>query len=161
MNRFTLSFFGFLLLAGTSAVIAQAPKYPLFEHFTQASCGPCAQQNPGFQSSILEQNPNTVRHIAYHTSWPGVDPMYNYNEAESNARVDYYNVTGVPEIILLGNVKVGQPGEFTQDDVDNQVAATSPVKITVSDVDNGTSHDLTIIVESVGTPPTGDLKLRT
>jgi hypothetical protein len=84
MKKFTLFLLPALVFALGSN--AQAPKYALFEHFTQASCVPCAQQNPGFQSSILEANPNTVRHIAYHTYWPGVDEMHDYNESEIDAR---------------------------------------------------------------------------
>ncbi|MFI5205200.1 MAG: hypothetical protein ACHQF2_11950, partial [Flavobacteriales bacterium] len=83
------------LMASLSVVQAQAPRFVLFEHFTQASCGPCAAQNPGFESSILIPNPDIVRHIAFHTSWPGVDPMYNYNSVEIDARTTFYGVTGV------------------------------------------------------------------
>lgn len=161
MRKFTPILLLLVLFAAYQISNAQAPKYAFFEHFTQASCGPCAQQNPGFQSSILEPNPNTVRHIAYHTSWPGYDPMYNLNPSESDARVSYYTVTGVPDVIMLGSVKESSPGGFTQQDVDDQVAATSPIKIEVTDVDNGTSHDVTVTVYSVGNPPTGNLKIRT
>ncbi|HEU4716722.1 MAG TPA: Omp28-related outer membrane protein [Bacteroidia bacterium] len=146
------------LLAG--ATHAQAPKFVLFEHFTQASCAPCAAQNPGFQNTILTPNPDKVRHIAVHTSWPGVDPMYNYNTALSAARVTYYNITGVPTVVMLGNQKTGQPGAFTQSDVDNAFSAGSPIKITVNDVDNGTTHDVTVNVLTVGTVPSGTYKLR-
>lgn len=161
MKRNTFLIALFTLLIFSHQTRAQAPKYAMFEHFTQASCGPCAQQNPGFQSSILEPNPGTVRHIAYHTSWPGYDPMYNINASQSDERVDYYNVTGVPDIFQMGNLKESSPGGFVQQDVDDVVATTSPIKITVQDIDNGTSHDVTVTVISVGTPPTGNLKLRT
>ena len=133
---------------------AQAFKFPLFEHFTQASCSPCAAQNPGFQTSILNANPVTVHHIAYHTSWPGVDPMYSLNPTDPTDRVNYYNVSGVPSITLMGNAKTGQPGAFSQGDVDAQVAATSPLKVTVTEVDNGNDRDITVTLTAVGTMPT-------
>jgi hypothetical protein len=57
--------------------------------------------------------------------------------------------------------KEGAPGSFLQSDVDAQVAETSPVKIKVVDVDNGTTHDVTVTVTSVGTPPTGSYTIRT
>ncbi len=142
-----------LLLQNTSN--AQAFKYPIFEHFTQASCGPCAAQNPGFQSTILNANPVTVHHIAYHTSWPGVDPMYDLNPTDPTDRVGYYNVTGVPSITLMGNAKTAQPGGFSQADVDAQIAATSPLKVAVSEVDNGNNRDITVTLTAVGTMPTG------
>lgn len=148
-----------VLFIGSAHVSAQCYKYPLFEHFTQASCGPCAAQNPSFQSTILEPNPNSVRHIAYHTSWPGYDPMYLANTSQSADRVNYYGVSGVPDIFLQGNYKEAQPGGMTMSDVNTIVGQTSPVKISVQDVDNGTSHDVTVTIKSVGTPPTGTWKL--
>lgn len=74
-----------VLIAGTT--FGQAKKYPLFEHFTQASCGPCASQNPFFQE-VFYANESNLHHVAYHTSWPGYDPMYEFNSSESDAMVD-------------------------------------------------------------------------
>ncbi|MEO8147364.1 MAG: Omp28-related outer membrane protein [Bacteroidia bacterium] len=141
---------------------AQSFKFPVFEHFTQASCAPCAAQNPGFQSSILNANSVTVHHIAYHTSWPGFDPMYNLNPTDPTDRVGYYNVTGVPSVTLMGNAKTGGPGSFSQADVDAQIAATSPLKVTVTEVDNGNNRDITVTLTAVGTmPTTGSYVLQT
>lgn len=146
---------------GLVTAYAQAPRFVLLEHFTQASCGPCAQQNPGFESNILTPNPDKVRHIAYHTSWPGTDPMYNHNSAESNDRVAYYNVTGVPDVLLLGNKKEANPGGISQSDVDYWFSYGSPIRVIVSEVDNGNNRDVTVQVKSVGTPPAGNWVLRT
>lgn len=161
MRKSTL--YATLLAVGliSADALAQAPKYVLFEHFTQASCGPCAAQNPAFQEAILDANPGTVRHIAYHTSWPGTDPMYSHNTSENGARTTYYGVSGVPTVKMMGNKKTGSPGQFTQADVDAQVALGSPISIKVSEVDNGTTRDVTVIVTSVGAPPSGNFKLRT
>ena len=144
-----------------SSAYAQAPKFVLFEHFTQASCGPCATQNPGFEANILNANLQTVRHIAYHTSWPGVDEMNAANPTEVADRVTLYNVTGVPDVVLQGNYKQGAPAVMTQADVNAQFSMGSPVKIEVSEVDNGATRDVTIVVKSVGTIPTGTYKLYT
>lgn len=140
----------FALALSQTLALAQVFKYPLFEHFTQASCGPCATQNPGFQSSILDANPVSVHHISYHTSWPGVDPMNAHNPTDVANRVTYYNVGGVPSVTLLGNVKTAQPGGFSQADINNQVAAASPLKITVTEVDNGNNRDITVTLTNVG-----------
>jgi len=147
------------LLVITSSVKSQAARFVLFEHFTQASCGPCASQNPGFESTILTPNPTTVRHIAYHTSWPGVDPMNAHNPTEVASRVTYYGVSGVPDVFMNGNQKNGQPGAFTQADVDDQFSLGSPIKINVTEVDNGADRDVTVEVITVGTVPAGTYKL--
>ncbi|MFK7903486.1 MAG: Omp28-related outer membrane protein [Chitinophagales bacterium] len=72
------------------------------EHFTQASCGPCAVRNPAFDG-MLEENRFRVAPIKYHTSWPGVDPMYNENSSDPTTRVSYYGVGGVPQAFLNGS----------------------------------------------------------
>jgi hypothetical protein len=144
-----------------SSAYAQAPKFVLFEHFTQASCGPCATQNPAFEANILNANLQTVRHIAYHTSWPGVDTMNAANPTDVADRVTYYNVSGVPNVVLQGNYKQGAPGAMTQADVNAQFSMGSPVKIEVTEVDNGATRDVTVVVKSVGTVPAGTYKLYT
>ncbi len=140
---------------------AQAPHFQLYEHFTQASCGPCAAQNPGFQDSILNPFPDIVRHVAYHTSWPGVDPMYNLSPSGVNNRVAFYTVSGVPFVELDGNVKSGGPGNFTRQDVENAFSKTSPVKIIVSHSDAAGVRTVNVEVKVVGAIPTGNYRLRT
>lgn len=140
---------------------AQAPKYVVLEQFTQASCGPCAAQNPAFDANILVPNANKVRHIAVHTSWPGTDPMYTHNTAENGARTSFYGVNSVPHVIMMGNQKKGQPSAFTQFDIDNEINKGSPVKITVSDTKVGTTHTAVVTVSSWATPPSGSYTLRT
>lgn len=138
---------------------AQCPKFVLMEQFTQASCGPCAAQNPGYKNTILTPNPIKVHHIGFHTSWPGVDPMYNFNTGGSQQRVTFYNVTGVPFVAMLGNQKQGSPSSFIQKDVDNAWAAGSPMKIQVTEVDNGNNRDVSVSIKSIGVPPSGSYTL--
>jgi hypothetical protein len=65
----------------------------LFEEFTQASCGPCASQNPGF-NALLDENSDKTLAIKYQVWWPGFDPMYLQNEPDVDSRVGYYSVSG-------------------------------------------------------------------
>jgi hypothetical protein len=157
MKRIVLSF---VLVIVALYSNAQAPKYVLFEHFTQASCGPCAAQNPSFVNGVLIPNPDKVRHIAYHTSWPGVDPMNAYNAPQVADRVTLYSVSGVPNMVLMGNKKQGAPANFSQADVDNIFGETSPIKIEVQQTDIGDSMHVDIVVKSIGVPPSGTHKLR-
>ncbi len=92
------------LLVATSMAFAQN-RVVLVEHFTQASCPPCASYNPGFQST-LDANAENVASIRYQTSWPGFDPMYLHNPGDSDARVQYYGVQGVPNPVLEGNASI-------------------------------------------------------
>ncbi|MEW6468244.1 MAG: T9SS type A sorting domain-containing protein [Bacteroidota bacterium] len=149
------------ILASAAFILAnaQCAKFVLLEEFTQASCGPCASQNPGFKTNILDPNPDKVRLVAYHTSWPGTDPMYSYNTTDNGGRTTYYSVTGVPYVVMMGNQQTGSPSSFTQTAIDNEWNETSPIKITVTEVDNGNNRDVTIEIKSVGAPPSGSYNL--
>ncbi len=155
-----------LFIAMTSlsiAGIAQegARQFVFFEHFTQASCGPCAVQNPVFQDGVMADNPGNIHHVAYHTSWPGVDPMNAANMEEVQTRVDYYTVSGVPDMYLNGT-GIGGPGSATQAGVDAAQALTSAIRVNVGEEDNGDgTRTVMIDIESVLEPGVSSAILRT
>ena len=103
----------------------------LVEHFTQASCGPCASQNPALKT-LLDANATKVVALKYQTSWPGVDPMNAANPTEAAARVQYYNVTGVPNSVMDGSGP-GSPGTIvTTSTINNRYNTVAPLNITAS-----------------------------
>ena len=102
-----------LFSAFAIAPMANAQRLVLLEHFTQASCGPCASQNPAL-NALLDQNLTKIVAIKYQTSWPGVDPMNAANPTDVQGRVDYYAVNGVPNSVMDGNVYNGSPGGVNQ-----------------------------------------------
>jgi hypothetical protein len=154
-----LSLLAVALLLGISSE-AQSKRYVLFEHFTQASCGPCAVQNPVFEATVA-QNEGKYHHLAYHTSWPGTDPMYNVNPAEVDTRVGYYNVTGVPRIQMLGTIWGGQPGGVSSAQIDVAASTGAPLRLDVSFVDNGDdTHTASVVVNETGVIEGSNLKLR-
>src|ERR1051326_548184 len=118
-----------LLLVATvvsgNFLFAQSQRLILFEEFTQASCGPCAAYNPGY-NSLLSSNTTKATSIKYQTSWPGVDPMNAQNPGEVQTRVTYYNVTGVPDVFLDGTEK---QQSTAQSDIDAEYAVPSPFTI--------------------------------
>ncbi|MCH8904277.1 MAG: Omp28-related outer membrane protein [Bacteroidetes bacterium] len=155
LKLFTISL---ALIAFTFNSYAQlAQKFVLFEHFTNACCGPCASHNPIFQNGILANNVGNVHHIAYHTSWPcspaNPDPMYAYNSSHNNARTSYYSVGGVPIIQMEGTYWSGMPAYVTQTMVENILANASVISVIVKEVTVGTDRDVTITVTTVGIPP--------
>ncbi len=103
----------------------------LIEHFTQASCGPCGQQNPAL-NSLLANNKGKYVHIAYHTSWPGYDPMYSFNREQSDSIVKYYGVNSVPDVIVNGTNNLGSPTNVTQGLIDQNYQKNSPIKININ-----------------------------
>lgn len=147
------------MFVGTLVLNAQgAKKYVLFEHFTQASCGPCATQNPAFQRLYL-QNETQVHHIAYHTSWPGFDPMYEDNPSESTTRVQYYSVSGVPDMLTDGGDSKS-PASVTQAEIDAIVSETSPISISVEEERTGTEGTVNVSVKTHEEVPNGNWRIR-
>ena len=72
-------------------------KKVLFEEFTNASCGPCAANNPALKA-FLESKGDTIIAIKYHTNFPGFDPMNVSNPSQvEERRTGYYtDVNAVP-----------------------------------------------------------------
>ncbi|MBK6823766.1 MAG: hypothetical protein IPG87_12510 [Saprospiraceae bacterium] len=91
----------FACLLITSALTGQSPKKALYEHFTQASCPPCASVNPVLHP-ILDRNKDKVVQITHQVSWPGYDQMNEDNPSEVANRVSYYGTNAVPSGFLKG-----------------------------------------------------------
>ncbi len=128
-----------LILGGISFANAQSPRTMLLEHFTQASCGPCATYNPAIEDMIKDpSNADKIIAIKYQTSWPGTDPMNVHNASEVQSRVSYYGVQSVPNSVVEGNLYNGHPADWGQDTIDNRSAIMSPFEMTMThDFDEG------------------------
>jgi hypothetical protein len=127
---YSIAALGLTLFSGS--VVAQSQRYLLAEEFTQASCAPCAAQNPAF-NAILNANETKIIGLKYQVWWPGYDPMYLHNTTEVNTRVAYYGVTGVPNVRLDGTAYAGAPSGVTQAVIDNRYnTVTSPYTITAT-----------------------------
>ncbi len=129
MKKISTLFASFLI--GCFA-FGQSQRLVLVEEFTQASCGPCAAQNPGF-NTLLAANPTKAISVKYQTSWPGVDPMNAQTQTWVAPRVTYYNVTGVPHGTMDGtdivndcSAYTGAPACLSQSEIDAEYAVPSP-----------------------------------
>jgi hypothetical protein len=115
------------MVAGTLA-FGQAQRLVLVEAFSQASCAPCAAQNPALNAALAAAGTDTVVSVKYQTSWPGVDPMNAQNPTEVANRVTYYNVTGVPSRRLDGN----QGTNITSSAITTRYGVASPFTVSTS-----------------------------
>lgn len=135
-----------LLLA--SASFAQSPRTVLAEEFTQASCGPCAAQNPAY-NALLRKNQDHVISLKYQTSWPGTDPMNTQNPTDVATRVNYYQVQGVPNVDVDGNYQHNvAPSQVTQSTINAEYPVLSPYTIGVTSVLN-TAEDSIFITMNI------------
>ncbi len=135
-----------MLCSGMGISMAQSQRMVLIEEFTQASCGPCAAANPGF-NTLLSANTTKAVSIKYQTVWPGVDPMNEHNPGDVANRVKYYGVQGVPVGMIDGNVKEGNPGIFTQTDIDAEYGVASPFTVTINHWFNAANDSIFINCE--------------
>jgi hypothetical protein len=131
----------------------QVPLRPLIEHFTQASCGPCASQNPTMYNTLNTFSPNGSGYVklTYQTSWPGVDPMNAAYPAGPNDRRTIHGVTGVPNATLNGGATAGPNTTVTSTTMNNAAALMSDVELTAShSYGTGRNINVEIKVKNVG-----------
>lgn len=129
-----------LLFAAAVLIInaagAQVQRMVMAEAFSNASCGPCASQNPGY-SALLASNTTKVVAIKYQTNWPGVDPMNAQTQSEVGPRVSYYSVSGVPWGVLdgtpfAGSSYSGAVANLDQAEINARYAVGSPFALNIS-----------------------------
>lgn len=135
MKKITLST---LAILGALAINAQTQRMVMIEEFTNASCGPCASQNPAF-NALIDANPTKVVALKYQTNWPGFDPFNAQNPSEVSSRVTYYGVNGVPHGAVDGtsiandcNAYAGAPACLSQAEVDARYAVSADFSISLS-----------------------------
>jgi hypothetical protein len=155
-----------LLLACVFSASAQFQRRVLIEEFTNASCPPCAAQNPGF-NALLDANYSKVTPVKYQTNWPGTDPMNAQNPSEVAARVSYYGVDGVPNAFMDGtgvtndcNAYDYAPACLSGAEINAEYGVTTPVDMSLSYSFSAAFDTIfaTVNVTSA-TALTGDLKL--
>ena len=128
MKRFTILFASIMMLFSLNAN-AQNQRVLLLESFTNTGCGPCAAYNPAMDA-LIANNADKIAAIKYHVNWPSsADPMYLHNTAENGARTSYYNVTGVPQVVIDGTRFSGNPNQVTQGIIDQLYAIESPMEL--------------------------------
>lgn len=102
-----------LVLIFANIIVFAQQRVVLIEQFTNSSCPPCASYSPLVYDHV-NNNPTICCAVAFHTSFPySNDSMYWDNTTESDQRVGYYAVSGVPYSIVDGNVYDGPSTVFT------------------------------------------------
>lgn len=121
-----------LLMLFSLKISAQNERILLFECFTNTSCGPCAQQNPGLDA-LINNNADRVAAIKYHMNWPGAnDPMYLHNTIDNGARRSVYNVNSVPHTVVDGTRYADMPMGLNQNTINQWLTVESPFEMRLS-----------------------------
>ena len=150
MKKITL-ILGTLAIGLGSLQAQQVNRKPLVEHFTQASCGPCATQNPTLYNTLNNFGSGNYVKITYQTSWPGVDPMNAQYPAGPDVRRRLYGITGVPNAVLNGGNAAGPNAAVTATTLSNAASLMSDFEIRPSHrYLTGRDIEVTVIVKNVG-----------
>lgn len=158
MKKSLLLLFALVFLA--NLLYAQSQRKVLIEHFTQASCAPCAAINPVI-TPIIQRNLDKVTKITHQVSWPGVDPMNKDNPGDVQNRVNYYGVTGVPDVFLDAYSSGSPTATITDASILNAYFIPSPYEITIVNtvLPDYNSIEIAVTVKLTGTV-TGSPMLR-
>jgi hypothetical protein len=144
-----------LALSMGMMVMGQSQRLVLAEGFSNASCGPCASQNPNYNTltatNSYPNNPAKLVAIKYQTNWPGTDPMNAQNPGDIATRVSFYAVSGVPWGALDGTAYAGSSysgalSNLNQTTINNRYAVTSPFDVMVYHTINPNMDSVTITV---------------
>lgn len=140
-----------------------AKRWVLLEHVTNTYCPSCANNNPNVYNNILTPYEDVdVFHIAYHVSYPSSnDIFYQAASAEINTRNTYYNPPGTPSMYVQGTFNDNGSPLLTNAQLQPYLAQTSPIAVSVTETTSGTQRNVSITIQTLGTPPSGNLKLRT
>lgn len=142
------------------AAQAQHNRRVMVEEFTNASCGPCAANNPAFNTT-LENNADKVTPLKYQVWWPGFDPMYNQTLTDVNPRVAYYGVSGVPDGFENGTTFPGAVGAYSTTSINNAYNDLTPVAIELTHTLSADYKTVNISVNVTSDAAlSGDLRLR-
>lgn len=148
-----------VLATGASTVsFAQSQRLVLVEHFTQASCGPCATQNPQLQAT-LDANGGTVIDVKHQVSWPGTDPMNTHYPAGPEDRRQFYGVTGVPNTSLDGGAPGAPNTIVTASTISQRAAVPSPFELDVDHTVSNGQIDVTVDITCTQAVTGSDMRL--
>ena len=117
----------------------QQPRLVLFEEFTNTSCDPCSEFSP-YLDQLIDDRMGDMVAITYHWNIPSPqDPFYLADPEEVDTRAEFYGISGVPSMFVLGqHVKAYGYEEYLNAYVDGaqQTEATMDIEAEAS-LDNG------------------------
>lgn len=82
-----------------TAALGGTTKIAMIEHFSSATCASCMPLN-GTMKQLTDNNPGKFTYTKYAMNFPSYGD--DYYTAEGGVRKSYYNVSGVPTMVLNG-----------------------------------------------------------
>ena len=152
-----------MMILFASSSNAQFVRKVLFEEATNASCGPCAANNPALKAYIDAKGDSIIT-IKYHASFPGYDPMYSHNPSQNTERYsNYYGMNAMPWLNSDGIINDIWPFSLANLNNGFYTRLSVPAPLTVTVVDEriaGDSIRATVNINLPSNLPSGNYKLR-
>ena len=105
-------------------------KRVMLESFTSSTCAPCAPGNQNVASVLQGYQNNQYTILKYQADFPGTgDPYYT---DEVGNRMTYYNVTGIPDLVVNGNEYQINSQSLTSQMVNNSIATPSFIDLSAN-----------------------------
>ncbi len=132
-----------LLFCVFATSLFSANRVVLFEEIMNIGCSHCwdatAPIDTFLDSTYYDSHLAVVR---YHAGGPGSDPVYQANPTEQTARINFYDITGVPHLRMDGP-RTYTPTAYLINDYKQKIAVPTNLDIFVSkegDETSGTIH---------------------
>ena len=147
----------FCLLLYPAQSQSQYKRVFLIEEGTNASCPPCAAQNPFYESYLSKpHNEELLIPIMWHANFPGRDVMNAANPTMHNTRISYNGISGVPMVRVNGRSPAASGSGYAGAPSDtvgiyNLIASmpqTSPMEITVEQVQTADKISAEVTIKS-------------
>lgn len=158
----SLALFTLLLLFCLPLAALASQRAVLIETFTNVSCLPCASANPVTEQFVADYGYPLVMNIQYHVSWPSnEDPFYLTAPEDNFAALSYYDVTGVPNLVI-GGTNQAFGGDYNLLEQASLTLLGTPTSLTmeVSAVPNGSDISVQASVTASETLGGDNLSLR-
>ncbi|MFT7588748.1 MAG: hypothetical protein ACI959_000960 [Limisphaerales bacterium] len=124
-------------------VASTTPRHVVSEHFTSTNCPPCGAANPAYQA-VLDDNSGDVTNLEYHVWWPvSTDPFYIFYSEAADIRVPYYDVSGVPNVVIDGGAQFF-PGTSVEPEIVSRAGFSSIYSIDATAELDMTTLELTV-----------------
>ena len=142
-----LPLLAFMLAVGAGSASGQNNRIVLVEDFSSVTCVNCPQA-AAIVRTMATENPGRVVTIQYHLDIPGRnDPFYAMNKSHNDARAAFYGgFNSLPRVFVGGVSTSGTDESIVRSETVEQLSQSSPIRITASQVPEGSGQKVTVAV---------------